>query len=63
MMLTKGHPATDNLRTLLHICNSSYWETPVCHRAPEMLYQNADKEQKLKLRLQKIAYRDFILYY
>lgn len=49
VMLTKGHPATDDLGALLHICDSSYWKTPVCHWAPEMLHTNTNTT-KLELR-------------
>lgn len=35
--LTEGHPATDNLRTLFHVCDGGYRKTPVCYGTPEML--------------------------
>lgn len=45
--LTEGHPATDNLRALLHICDGGYGKTPVCDRSPEMLcrYTQSNKLQ------------------
>jgi len=33
---SKGHPAADNFRTLLHICDGCYWKTPVSYWTPEM---------------------------
>lgn len=33
---SKGHPATDYLRALLHICDGGYRKTPVCYWTPEM---------------------------
>lgn len=38
--LTEGHPATDNLRALLHICEGGDRKTPVCYRTPEMLWRH-----------------------
>ena len=51
VFLTKGHPATDNLRALLHICDGGYRKTPICYRAPEMLL----KKTKFKIILKDIS--------
>lgn len=41
--LTKGHPAADNLRALLHIRDGSDGETPVRYGPPEMLNKQTNK--------------------
>lgn len=43
--LTEGHPATDDLRALLHICDGGYRKTPVCYRTPEMLYRYTNSDR------------------
>lgn len=40
LCLTEGHPATDNLRALLHICEGGDRKTPVCYWTPEMLWRH-----------------------
>lgn len=49
--LTEGHPATDDLRALLHIWDGGYRKTPVCYRTPEMLHVHSDISCLVSLHL------------